>query len=134
MNLPMNHAIDTYFAAKAEVQAMFGYVGDWVEIPMRDQRGDHWMLVNGEGVGGYCVYSDKPLTAEILEAGEEIYGGPIYTQRFLKKWVYRTPTHVLVAVNTQTDGNRFLCVFDADKECTDDRLRAVYREHWVEAY
>jgi hypothetical protein len=127
--------IDEYFAAKARIHEAFGYKPDWVEIPMRDQRSDHWMLVDGEGPGGRCVYSELPLTLETVEKGEAIYGGPIYsgpiyTQRFLPKWVYRAGKHVMVSVDTETDGNKFLMIFDADKECTDEVLREAYSERW----
>jgi hypothetical protein len=33
----------------------------------------------------------------------------------------------MVSADTQTDGNKFLMVFDADKECTDEALRSQYK-------
>ncbi len=40
----LGHAIEQYFEWKEAVQAGLGYKGDWVEIPMDDQRGMYWML------------------------------------------------------------------------------------------
>jgi hypothetical protein len=130
----MDKDIDLYFETKARIHEAFGYKPDWVEIPMDDCRGQHWMLVDGEGPGARCVHSDQPLTAELVAGGSiysgPIYSGPIYTQRFLPKWVYRAGKHVMVSVDTETDTNKFLMIFDADKECTDDAIRDAYSERW----
>lgn len=106
--------LDAYFAAKDRVHEGFKY----------------WMLVGGEGVGAQCIYSDEPFTEKSIQAGKTIYSGSVYTQRFLPKWVYRTKTHVMVAVDTHTDGNRFLMVFDAARECTDKKMKSAWSEHW----
>ncbi len=126
MNL--DEAIDRYFAAKKEVHEALGYQGDWAEIPLDDCREMYWMLVGGEQ--GRCVWSDEPFTEASVAKGEKIYSGEVYTQRHLSKWVYRTPTHVAICVDTNTDGNKFLMVFDATKECTDEAMREAYRDHW----
>lgn len=122
--------VDRLFEEKSAVDKLFGYRPDWVEIPYADRRSDYWMLIGGEGVGARCVYSSEPFSQQTIEAGKTIYSGLIYTQRFLPKWVYRTETHVLVSVNTQTDGNKFLMVFRADRECTDEAMRAAYTDAW----
>lgn len=122
--------IDFYFAVKNTVHKIFEYEPDWVEIPMDDERGKYWMLSSGEGYESSCVWSDEPLTKESIVAGNHIYSGTIYTQRFLPKWVYRAEKYVMVAVDTMTDGNKFLKIFDADKECTDDKLRELWKDCW----
>lgn len=121
--------IDSYFEAKDKIHEAFGYEPDWKEIPLEDRRGCHWMIVGSERTGS-VVWSDKPFTEELVIAGKEIYSGPIYTQRFLPKWVYRTDTHVLVSVDTQTDGNKFLMIFDVDKECKDENMKETYNQYW----
>lgn len=123
--------LDVYFAAKDRVHEGFKYTPDWVEIPLDDAREYYWMLVGGEGVGATCIYSDDPFTEKSIEAGKTIYSGSVYTQRFLKKWVYRTKTHVMVAVDTHTDGNKFLMVFNAALECTDEAMKKSWSEHWA---
>jgi hypothetical protein len=121
--------IDTYFAAKNEIHKLMGYVPDWVEIPMSDERGQYWMLPDGEESGKF-VWSRVPFTSESIIDGKSIYSGLIYTQRFLSKYVYRTHIYVMVSLDTQTDGNKFLAIFDADKECQDRLLMDLYKERW----
>jgi hypothetical protein len=126
----LDQLIDDYFKAKTAIHQALGYRPDWVEIPMEDHRADYWMLSGGDGYDGTCVYSDEPFTEASITKGDKIYSGSIYTQRFLPKWVYRTDTHAMVAVDTHTDGNKFLMLFDASKECTDEKMRRLYEEKW----
>ena len=44
------------------------------------------------------------------------YSDEIYTQQSLKKWVYRADDYTMVCVDTHTDGNQFLRIFDNAKE------------------
>jgi hypothetical protein len=120
--MSIGDALDRYFAAKEEIQEAFGYVQNWRDFPIEDNRGEHWMIVGGEDSGGRVVYSPEPLTAESLEAGDKIYSGAIYTQRHMEKWVWRTESHVMALVDTETDMNVFLMVFDAALEVTDEDL------------
>jgi hypothetical protein len=122
--------ITAYFDAKEAVHKVFGYVSDWKEIPMEDLRGHYWMLTDGEK-NGSIVYCPDPFTEKAIEDGEVIYTAEIYTQRFLNKFVYRGKDHTMVCVDTHTDGNKFLMIFDADKECTDKKLIQVAKDTWA---
>lgn len=138
----LSRLVEDYFALQKELHEAFGYVKDYVVIPLDDRREMHWMIVDrgcavaptqdatGEGYNSMCVWSSEPFTEESIMAGEKIYSGPIYTQRFLAKWVYRANRHAMVAVDTRTDGNKLLMIFDEDKECVDNALRTLYRERW----
>lgn len=110
----MLEKIEQYFKLEKEIHDYFGYVEDWVTIPLADERDMYWHLIE-RGHGGEIIYCDKPLTKEILDSGE-MYSGTIYTQRFLPKWVYRGEALTLVSVDTQTDGNKFLFILDNAKE------------------
>ena len=125
----MHTKINTYFDLKKEIHDYFGYKEDWVTIPMDDQRDQYWMLTS-EGIGGQYVHSPIPFTEETMNVGNEIYGGWLYCQRFLKKWVYRGERYTLVCADTKTDGNKFLMIFDNHKECKDDYLKKLYIEKW----
>lgn len=116
----MTPLLDTYFTLLASIHEAFGYTEDWRVFPLDDQRGREWFIRDGEGSGGEVIYgiAGVPLTKQLLEVGE-YYGGPIYTQRHLKKWVYRTDTHVMALVDTETDGNILLMIFDAALERKD---------------
>jgi hypothetical protein len=120
-----------YFDVQKELFDYFGYKEDWKVIPLDDQLGRYWMICGPEDENTTAVaYSDKPFTPELIKAGAELYGGNIYTQRFLPKWVYRGKEYTMVAVDTHTDGNKFLMVFENEKECKDDAMKKLYHEHW----
>ena len=53
---------------------------------------------------------------ELLNSDGDYYQNEIYTQRFLPKWVYRGKEYTMICVDTRTDGNTFLQVFDNSKE------------------
>lgn len=88
------------------------------------------MIENEDGSGNYS-HSPEPYTVESVNDGSKTYGGLIYTQRFLSKWVYRTNNYTMVCANTQCDGNRFLMIFDNEKECKDNSLKKLYVENWA---
>lgn len=123
MTATLSEKLDTYFELAKEVHEAFGYVEDWVVIPLDDNRDVYWHL-SGEGHGDVVTWSD---TAENLrryvgddEPADEnkIWSCQLYTQRFLPKWVYRTDDLTMICVDTQTDGNKFLMVFDNELEVT----------------
>jgi hypothetical protein len=126
MNLPQ--LIENYFGLKQQICDYFGYKEDWVVIPFQDCLKYYWMLIGGDT--GKVAYSDDPFTLESITSGERLYSGSVYTQRFLPKWVYRTKDHTMISVDTRTDGNKFLMIFDNTKEYHDENLKEAYREAW----
>ena|SRR6201985_1214838 len=122
--------IDTYFKAKQLIHESFGYKPDWKEIPMEDGREYYWMLVGGER-DGILVYSNVPFIAEDLgRNGGNFFSAPIYTQRFLEKYVYRNEDNTMISIDTQTDGNKFLMILTNSLECKDEELKKIYKENW----
>ena len=109
----MIDTISEYFDLRKKVFEHFDYVEDWVNIPLEDCRGYHWFL-EGDGPGE-IFYSEKRLTIEMIGAGDH-YQSEIYTQRFLSKWVYRAEKYTMVCMDTRTDGNKFLGIFENCKE------------------
>lgn len=112
--MDINKLIEEYFGIQAKIYEYFGYKENWKVFPLEDQRDQYWFITHESK--GVCVFSPSPFTLESLADGEEIYSGPIYTQRHLPKWVYRAETLTLACVDTQTDGNKFLMIFDNAKE------------------
>ena len=111
----MEITIDKYFELQKEIYDYFGYVEDWVVIPIEDSRGYFWMIIDGEGHGGGVRFAEKK--EELLnEDKREYYQNTIYTQCFLKKWVYRAKKYTMICADTHTDGNKFLQIFDNVKE------------------
>lgn len=104
--------LDRYNEAKKELFEYFGYVEDWRVIPVEDSREVFWRL-DGEGPGEvYFAATEEELESE----DGEYYSDEIYMQRFLTKWVYRGKDYTMVCVDTHTDGNKFLRIFDNSKE------------------
>jgi hypothetical protein len=104
-----------YFTMQKQVHDYFGYVEDWVSIPIDDATDYIWHLT-GEGSGDAVRFAEK-LTDF---ATGEYYENLIYTQRFLPKWVYRGEDYTMICVDTRTDGNKFLQIFDNSKELKND--------------
>ncbi len=113
----INNKISEYFKLAKEIHDAFGYVEDWVTIPMEDSRECYW-YIKGTDESGDVIFA---MTKELLcdEESEEYYSNEIYTQRFLPKYVYRTKELTMISVNTHTDGNRYLQIFDNAKEIND---------------
>lgn len=103
-----------YFDLQKQVYDYFGYVEDWKVIPIDDATDYYWYLT-GEGHGAEVKYAKT-----LEDFGDNHYANEIYTQRFLPKWVYRGPEYTMICVDTHTDGNKFLQIFDNSKELKND--------------
>ena len=108
-----------YKELEKQIHDYFGYVEDWVVIPMEDQTEYYWQLDQDEPGNdrscGEVRYADTVEDLQDFEAGI-YYSGMIYTQRFLPKFVYRADDYTMISVDTQCDGNKFLMIFDNKKE------------------
>lgn len=107
---------DAFFATEKQIHEYFGYVEDWVKIPLDDAREMFWKINGGEAHGGTILYHEE--RDNVRDETGQHYESMIYTQRFLPKWVYRAEAYTLVCHDTQTDGNKFLSIFDNAKEVT----------------
>ena len=100
--------LNDYFELQAKIFSRFGYIEDWRRLPLDDARGYYWRL-DGEGPGTVrFARSEEKLASE----DGDYYENEIYTQRHLPKWVYRADDYTLVVVDTRTDENKLLQVFD----------------------
>ena len=93
----------------------FGYEPKWHEYPLEDARDRHWMMADR---GDRVVWSDKPLTRESVEAGRDIYSGDVLNDGE----ELHAEGLVMLAVDTGSDGNAYLMIFDASKKCEDAEL------------
>lgn len=109
----ISEKIDKYFKLQEEIFAAFSYVEDWCIIPLDDAREYYWRLY-GEGPGEIRF---AEIAEKLDDEDMDYFENEIYTQRFLPKWVYRTETLTMVCVDTHTDGNKLLQIFDNSKEC-----------------
>jgi len=105
--------LNEYFKLQKEIYDYFGYVEDWVVIPLEDNTEYFWQLnlnKNGTGVVLFAETKEK-----LLNSDGDYYSNDIYTQRFLPKWVYPAKDYTMICVDTRTDGNKFLAVFNNEK-------------------
>lgn len=104
--------LDDYLTLQQQIYDYFGYREDWRVIPIDDSREYFWRL-NGAGPGT-VRFADTE--AKLNSRTGEYYEDEIYTQRFLPKWVYRAADYTMICVDTRTDGNQFLRIFNNAKE------------------
>ncbi len=104
--------LDKYFELQEQIYTHFGYVEDWRVIPINDAREYFWRL-EGEGPGE-VHFADSEQELQAQEGN--YYVNEIYTQKHLPKWVYRANDFTMICVDTHTDGNKFLQIFDNAKE------------------
>lgn len=105
--------LNKYNDLEKQLHKYFGYVEDWVVIPMTDETENFWKLDQNEDGSGEIIYAE---TMDQMNSDGDYYSGSIYTQRFLSKYVYRGEDYTMVAVDTHVDGNKFLMIFDNKKE------------------
>ncbi len=106
--------LDEYFELQKRIYQYFGYVENWRVIPLEDSRGYHWIMLRDK-----VFFSEDDLTPEVIRSGDTLYSNFIYNQRFLPQAVYRGQDYTLVCVDTRTDGNKFLQIFENAKEVID---------------
>lgn len=118
--------LQQYFQLQQEIFDYFGYAEDWKVIPLEDRTEMYWILTHDDKI----LYFEGELTLDVLKGGE-FYSDHLYTQRFLPKWVYEAPDFTMISVDTRTDGNKFLAVFDnAKKMELDTDMKKVYDDKW----
>ncbi len=102
--------LDDYLALQERIFEYFDYIEDWRVLPIVDSRGMYWKLDEDSNGGGSVSYAES---AEQLrdESLGDYYRDDIYTQRHLKKWVYRGEDYTMIVVDTNTDGNQLLRIF-----------------------
>ena len=104
-----------YFKLLQEVYNYFGFEENWAVFPLDDRRAYYWKIVNDEEV----QYGEK---SDIINDTEEYYSDEIYKQRFYEKWIYRGEEYTMIMVDTHTDGNKFLAIFNNSKEMKGERV------------
>lgn len=103
--------IDTYFKLQQGIHDYFNYKEDWKVIPLEDTREYYWFVDEDSNIVRFADSVDL-----LLHSDGAYYEDEIYTQRFLTKFVYRADNFTMISVDTHTDGNKFLRIFDNNKE------------------
>ncbi len=129
--LDFQNVLKNYENSLESIHKYFKYKEDWTRIPLENMTDHHWMLLENSDGSGKVVYFEKPFTKDNIEQGS-VYSSSIYTQRFLPKWVYRTQDYTMISVDTHTDGNKFLMIFDNTLENNNPEFKKIYKEKWSE--
>lgn len=106
--------LNDYFTLQKKIYKYFGYEEDWRVIPLDDGTEYYW-AISGYDSGDTVRFAKTKKILLDLDDGEH-YSNDIYTQRHLDKWVYKGEDYTMVVVDTNTDGNKFLQIFDNMKE------------------
>lgn len=102
-------ALDAYNEALEEIYNYFGFKEDWAVFPIDDNREMFWRIINE-----HTVRFSK--TKELLDDEEgDVYENEILHHRFYPKAIYEGPEYTMIMVDTHTDGNKFLQIFDNSK-------------------
>jgi len=98
-----------YFKLQKEIYDYFGYVEDWVILPIDDCTNYFWIIDGTE-----ISFAEGKEMLNDVEAGN-YYCNEIFHQRFLPKAIYHGVDYTMIVVDTHTDGNKLLQIFDNDK-------------------
>lgn len=101
--------LDDYFNSQQKLYDYFDYEEGWVVYPIDDATEYYWYADDDEVV--FSPYRDVVMGEE---RGEE-YSNTIYKTRHLPKHVYEANEYTMIVVDSLTDGNKFLQVFDNNK-------------------
>lgn len=102
--------LENYFSVKQKLFDYFGYVENWRVIPLDDATQYYWTLEDESVLFANSI--------EELESGDG-YENSLYHQRFLPKVIYKGEEYTMIVVDTHTDGNKFLQIFDNSKEVSE---------------
>lgn len=116
------NSLNKYFDLEQKIYSYFGYQEDWTKIPLSDYTENYWFIIDER-----CYWSPDVFSFENIEIGNSLYSGAIYKN---KQSVWRVPEYSLVSVDTNTDGNKFLMVFDNIKECRDKKMIDLCNQTW----
>ncbi len=110
----MKDLLNKYFELQKQIHAYFGYEEQWRVIPIEDATEYWWSLNEADENVKFCNAENSEEARATLADDEkgDFYQNSIYTQRHLPKFVYESNDYTMICVDTQTDGNKFLQIFD----------------------
>lgn len=96
--------LDTLVQTEKAIHQYFGYEEDWKVLPIQNYTSFYWYIEDGS-----VYYGDTPKEALLADA--------CYCDSILyRDGIHRKDDFTMIAVDTQTDGNKFLSIFDNTKE------------------
>ena len=102
--------LQEYLKIQRELYTYFDYIEDWVVIPVDDGTDYHWYINDNTVI--FAEFKEQLLN---LDNGD-YYNNELYNQRFSSKSIYKGKDYTMIVVDTHTDGNKFLQIFDNSKQ------------------
>lgn len=99
--------LDEYFKILNDIYSYFGYIEKYEVFPLDDRRNYYWYMDGGE------VHYAKNIE-DFDYNNDNSYSDILYPT--ITNCVFRTEEYTMISVDTQTDGNKFLAIFDNKKE------------------
>lgn len=112
---------NNYFDLEKQIHEYFKYKKECTVYPLADHSNYYWMILDHK-----VVYSDEPFSLSNIREGQGIYSAAFYGHKHL----WSADKYTLVRADTQTDGNKFLMIFDNQKRTMDETLKSTYRNLW----
>jgi hypothetical protein len=101
--------LDDYNTKLQEIYNYFGFREDWAVFPLDDARRYFWEMSDDE-----VTFYDTREAYETQDMAHA-YSNEICNHRHYPKAVYEGADFTLIMVDTHTDGNKFLQIFDNSK-------------------
>ena len=106
--------LDDYIALQKQIYDYFEYKEDWRVRPLEDCGAYFWYVHRNRRVI-FSAATTRELALKDIET-EQYYSNEVLS-------IHRKPDCTMIAVDTQTDGNQFLSIFDNAKELTRDECK-----------
>ena len=105
-----------YFEAEKAVHAHIGYTEQWRVYPLEDSTGMYWHLHNGKIYFAESIEAlQYGLTEEGLFESPSEFDKADYYGEYIEG-TYKGDQYTGFTMDTHTDGNSFLSIFDNSKE------------------
>lgn len=101
--------LDKYNDLKQQIYDYFKFQEDWPVFPIEDSREFYWMIVDN-----HVRFAETEDKLKDIDAGL-FYENEVMTHRHYPKNIYEGAEFTLIIVDTHTDGNKFLQIFDNAK-------------------
>ena len=109
-------ALDTLSITEAFIKRYFNWTELWAHYPIDAMLDEKWFIVGDEFNGGQLTYFEPVCEiADLDDLDDECIEDSRYTA-VIKSPVARKGDYVMVAIDTECDGNRYLAVLRADNE------------------
>jgi hypothetical protein len=100
-----------YFKLQQEIYKYFGYVEEWQVLPIDDRTSFYWDVVIDEGSVRFSLVD--PVVQELTE--NQLFEDELLIRPSTGS-TYHSNGYTMIAVDTRTDGNKFLAIYDNTKQ------------------